>query len=145
MPRPGCLVSPYLTNQKYIYLSEIHPNAHAYRTFSTLTPTGQPAGGYTAAISQRQFGVGPGAGAGPACGHCWELTVTQGPNGQAVPQKSIKVKVDNLCPVDGNPICNVPNQYGADVHFDLCKDTGAAGAFFTNTGMGVGTASMVPC
>ena len=39
----------------------------------------------------------------------------------------------------------VPNQYGADVHFDLCKDTGAAGALFANGGAGLGTAQQVSC
>jgi hypothetical protein len=29
--------------------------------------------GFSAAVSQNLYGVGPGAGAGPACGTCWKL------------------------------------------------------------------------
>ena len=53
--------------------------------------------GYTAAISQSVFGVGSGAGAGPACGTCYQLFPEGG--------TSIKVKVNDLCPVENNPIC----------------------------------------
>ena len=56
-------------------------------------------GGFTAAASQNLFGVGPGAGAGPACGTCYSLSSGQ-PG--TVP---ITVKVTNLCPADGNPLC----------------------------------------
>jgi len=112
---------------------------------TTVNACGQPKSGYTAAISQKQFGAGPGQGAGPACGTCWQLTITTDLNGNAVTQKSIKVTVDNLCPINGNPICNVPNQYGAQVHFDLCKDSGASSAFFTSSGAGLGTAQQVSC
>lgn len=39
--------------------------------------------GYSAAVSQNEFGVGPGAGAGPACGTCctfslWTQTTESG-------------------------------------------------------------------
>lgn len=30
--------------------------------------------GYSAAVSQNLYGAGPGAGAGPACGGCWQIT-----------------------------------------------------------------------
>ena len=30
--------------------------------------------GFSAAVSQNLYGVGPGEGAGPACGGCWLLT-----------------------------------------------------------------------
>ena len=56
--------------------------------------------GYNAAISQAVFGVGPGAGAGPACGTCYKLMPDGG--------NSIVVKVNNLCPDDGNPLCSYP-------------------------------------
>ena len=56
-------------------------------------------GGFTAAVSQNLFGVGPGAGAGPACGTCYSLS--SGQPGIA----PITVKVTDLCPVDGNPLC----------------------------------------
>ena len=103
-------------------------------------------GGYTAALSQAQFGTGPGGGAGPGCGTCWQLTIDTSLDGGAVTSNTITVKVDNLCPIDGNPICNVPNSYGADIHFDLCIDSGAPGAFFTNgNGAGLGTAVQVSC
>lgn len=51
--------------------------------------------GHTAAVSQNLFGVGSGAGAGPACGTCWDLSSNlRG----TFPLK--KVKVTNLCPAD---------------------------------------------
>jgi len=39
------------------------------------------------------------------------------------------------------------NQYGAEVHFDLCKDSGTAAAFLGPSGVGlaVGTATQVSC
>ncbi|KAI1329683.1 RlpA-like double-psi beta-barrel-protein domain-containing protein-containing protein [Xylariaceae sp. FL0255] len=101
--------------------------------------------GYTAALSQSQFGAGPGQGAGPACGTCYSLTIDTDLNGNPVTSKTIKVQIDNLCPIQGNPICNVPNSYGADIHFDLCINSGAAGAFFTSSGAGLGTATQVSC
>ncbi|KAH8699038.1 RlpA-like double-psi beta-barrel-protein domain-containing protein-containing protein [Talaromyces proteolyticus] len=100
---------------------------------------------YTAALSQKQFGVGPGQGAGPACGTCYQLTIQTDLSGNPVTENSIKVVVNNLCPIDGNTICNVPNQYGGEIHFDLCSDTGAASAFFTTSGAGIGTAEEVAC
>lgn len=101
--------------------------------------------GHTAALSQSQFGAGPGQGTGPACGTCYELTIQTDLSGNAVTQKTIKVTVNNLCPINGNQICNVPNQYGGAIHFDLCKDTGAASAFFTSAQAGIGTATQVAC
>ncbi|KAK3178537.1 hypothetical protein OEA41_000674 [Lepraria neglecta] len=56
--------------------------------------------GYNAAVSQALFGVGPGGGAGPACGNCYKLMPEGG--------TSIVVKVNNLCPDDGNPLCAQP-------------------------------------
>lgn len=115
---------------------------------TTVNACGDPsvyAGKYTAAISQKQFGVGPGQGAGPACGTCYELTIETDLDGNPVTQKTITVVVNNLCPIDGNPICDVPNQYGGEANFDLCIDSGAAAAFFTSSGAGIGTAQQVPC
>ena len=112
---------------------------------TTVNACGSPQPGFSAAISQAQFGVGPNQGAGPACGTCYQITIDTDLNGQPVTQKTIQVTVNNLCPIDGNPICNVPNQYGAQVHFDLCKDSGAAAAFFTSSGAGLGTAVEVSC
>ena len=74
--------------------------------------------GYNAAASQALFGVGPGAGAGPACGTCWRLTAQTDSSGKALSgASSIIVRVNNLCPADGNPLCSQSsltdtNQYG---------------------------------
>jgi len=109
--------------------------------------------GYSAAVSQNVFGVGPGAGAGPGCGGCWQLTGEKDSSGNPLSApKTIVVKVTNLCPADGNPLCaqsslSSTNQYGAEVNFDLCIDSGAAAAFLTPSGVGlaVGTATSVDC
>ncbi|KII85274.1 glycoside hydrolase family 45 protein, partial [Plicaturopsis crispa FD-325 SS-3] len=109
--------------------------------------------GYSAAVSQNVFGVGPGAGAGPACGGCWSLTGKTDSSGNALSApKTIVVKVTNLCPAAGNPLCAMgstsdTNQYGANVNFDLCIDSGASDAFLSPSGVGlaVGTATKVDC
>ncbi|KAH0280771.1 glycoside hydrolase family 45 protein, partial [Aureobasidium melanogenum] len=109
--------------------------------------------GYSAAVSQNEFGVGDGAGAGPACGTCWKLTASTDSSGN---KKSfggpIVVQVTNLCPADSNPLCaqnglSGTNQYGANLNFDLCIDSGASAALFGSTGVGlaVGTAEQVDC
>ncbi|PNS18078.1 hypothetical protein CAC42_4037 [Sphaceloma murrayae] len=110
--------------------------------------------GYSAAVSQNLFGVGPGAGAGPACGTCWKVTANTDSSGNRLSNagNSIVVQVNNLCPAQGNPLCSQnglsgTNQYGTNVNFDLCSDSGAAGALFGNSGVGlaVGTATKVSC
>jgi len=112
--------------------------------------------GFSAAVSQNEFGVGPGAGAGPACGTCWQLTIETDSNGDKVANagKSIVVQVTNLCPADGNPLCaqnglSGTNQYGANLNFDLCIDSGASSALFSGAGsgvgLGVGSAEQVSC
>ena len=109
--------------------------------------------GYNAAASQNLFGVGPGAGAGPACNTCWQLSPETDSSGNPLSgANSIVVKVNNLCPADGNPLCaqnglGGTNQYGANVNFDLCIDDGAAGALFGSSGVGlaVGSATQVSC
>ncbi|KAK4565443.1 hypothetical protein LTR86_004060 [Recurvomyces mirabilis] len=112
------------------------------------------AGGYSAAVSQNEFGVGPGAGAGPGCGTCWRLTIETDSSGHAVSNagNSIIVQVTNLCPASGNPLCaqnglGGTNQYGANLNFDTCIDSGASKALFGNSGvgLGVGTAVQVDC
>lgn len=104
--------------------------------------------------SQNIFGVGPGAGAGPACGTCWKLTGETDSSGNALSNSgtSIVVMVNNLCPAQGNPLCSQSgltgtNQYGANVNFDLCSDSGAQEAFFGDSGVGLalGTATQVDC
>ena len=110
--------------------------------------------GFSAAVSQNLFGVGPGAGAGPACGECWKLTGETDSSGNALSNAgtSIVVMINNLCPADGNPLCaqnglSGTNQYGANVNFDLCSDSGAETAFFGNDGVGlaIGSATQVSC
>ena len=66
--------------------------------------------------------------------------------------KTIVVMINNLCPAQGNPLCSQSgltgtNQYGANVNFDLCSDSGAEDAFFGNSGVGLalGTATPVDC
>lgn len=56
--------------------------------------------GYSAAVSQNLYGAGPGAGAGPACGTCWKLTVETDSSGNTLSNagNSIVVQVTNLCP-----------------------------------------------
>ncbi|KAK3669158.1 hypothetical protein LTR78_010964 [Recurvomyces mirabilis] len=99
--------------------------------------------GYSAAVSQNLYGVGGGQGAGPACGTCWYLVSGS---------HSVTVKVNNLCPAgNDNALCSqsslsATNLEGANVHFDLCSDSGAAWAFFENgPGLLVGTATKVSC
>jgi len=110
--------------------------------------------GYSAAVSQNEFGVGPGAGAGPACGTCWRLTIETDSSGNAVSNagNSIVVQVTNLCPASGNPLCaqngmSGTNQYGANLNFDTCIDSDASAALFgsSGVGLGVGTAQEVDC
>ncbi|MCJ1451972.1 mucin 5B, oligomeric mucus gel-forming [Mycoblastus sanguinarius] len=109
--------------------------------------------GYNAAASQNLFGTGPGGGAGPACGTCWKLTPETTSTGAAITgASSIIIKVNNLCPASGNPLCSQSgltgtNQYGANVNFDLCIDDGASGALFgsSGTGLALGTAESVDC
>jgi len=109
--------------------------------------------GYTAAVSQNLFGVGPGYSAGPACGTCWVLhPVTDSSGNQLHGANSIVVKVTNLCPAQGNSLCaqqglTGTNMYGANVNFVLCMNDGAAAALFGTSGVGlaVGTVTEVSC
>ncbi|KAI5195595.1 hypothetical protein E4T42_04669 [Aureobasidium subglaciale] len=110
--------------------------------------------GYSAALSQNAFGVGPGAGAGPACGTCWKLTALTDSSGNKLSNSgnSIVVQITNLCPANGNPLCSQnglggTNQYGANLNFDLCLNSGANTALFGNSGVGlaVGSAVQVSC
>ncbi|KFY09759.1 hypothetical protein V492_05359 [Pseudogymnoascus sp. VKM F-4246] len=56
---------------------------------TAVNACGEPGGGFTAALSQAQFGAGPGEGAGPACGTCYKLTVTTDLSGQPVTENSV--------------------------------------------------------
>lgn len=57
-----------------------------------------------------------------------------------------------LIAADGNPLCaqsglTGTNQYGANLNFDTCIDSGASAALFGSSGVGlaVGTAVEVDC
>ncbi|KAE9399954.1 endoglucanase V-like protein [Gymnopus androsaceus JB14] len=99
---------------------------------------GVAATGFTAAINQLAFGSVPGLGAGNACGRCFALTGSADPFDTAFtgPFNSIVVKVTDMCPAAGNEewcgqtTADPTNSFGAEFHFDLCEDTGAAGSFF---------------
>lgn len=156
--------------------------------------------GFNAAASQNLYGAGPGAGAGPACGGCWQLTPETDSTGKPIQGANpIIVKVNNLCPSQGNPLCamsgtlpggmststmssmmgeptgmsgmsgmsgkgksgkggkkrvkrsgqqgSATNSLGANVHFDLCIDGGAASALFGSSGTALakGHATRVDC
>ncbi|KAF2228589.1 glycoside hydrolase family 45 protein [Viridothelium virens] len=111
--------------------------------------------GFSAAISQNLYGAAPGAGAGPQCGTCWRLTAQTNPyNQRAIGTAPIVVKVNNLCPASGNPLCaqkdlsgGSTNAFGGVVDFNLCEDDGASGALFgdSGTGLAVGVAEEVGC
>ncbi|KAF9462911.1 endoglucanase V-like protein [Collybia nuda] len=115
---------------------------------------GKTASGFTAAINQLSFGAAPGAGAGDACGRCFAVTGDADPFSPAYtgPFKSIIVKVTDLCPISGNQewcgqtTTNRNNQHGKPFHFDICSDTGGAGAFFpSGHGALTGTFTEVSC
>ncbi|KAJ3929288.1 MAG: endoglucanase V-like protein [Lentinula lateritia] len=112
-------------------------------SFTQYSGCGSPAcgisaSGYTAAINQLAFGSSPGLGAGDACGRCFQLTGTADPYSPSFtgPFKSIVVKVTDMCPAAGNQqwcgqtSSNTVNSFGKEFHFDICEDTGGAGAFF---------------
>ncbi|GAW00966.1 endoglucanase V-like protein [Lentinula edodes] len=112
-------------------------------SFTQYSGCGSPAcgisaSGYTAAINQLAFGSSPGLGAGDACGRCFQLTGTADPYSPSFtgPFKSIVVKVTDMCPAAGNQqwcgqtSSNTLNSFGKEFHFDICEDTGGAGAFF---------------
>ncbi|KAI9433571.1 endoglucanase V-like protein [Lactarius indigo] len=115
---------------------------------------GRNATGFTAGISQLAFGSSPGLGAGDACGRCFKVTGDKDPYSQSFtgPFNSIVLKATNLCPASGNEkwcgqtTSQPTNSFGMSVHFDLCKDTGTADAFFpSGRGALTGTYEEVSC
>ncbi|EIW79103.1 glycoside hydrolase family 45 protein [Coniophora puteana RWD-64-598 SS2] len=115
---------------------------------------GIPASGFTAAMSQLAFGSASGLGAGDACGRCFAVTGSADPYspGFTGPFSTVVVKITDLCPAQGNEEwcgqsqSSPTNQHGASVHFDLCEDSGAAGAFFpSGHGALTGSYQEVPC
>ncbi|KAJ3762069.1 endoglucanase [Lentinula raphanica] len=133
-----------------IFLGSIAAAVHGYvqlpsgsTSFTQYSGCGSPAcgiaaSGYTAAINQLAFGSAPGLGPGDACGRCFQLTGQADPYSPSFtgPFKSIVVKVTDMCPVSGNEqwcgqtTSNPVNSFGTEFHFDICEDTGGAGAFF---------------
>jgi len=110
--------------------------------------------GYTAAVNTCAFGAH--SGAGDACGRCFKITSNKDPYTSSFtgPFGSIVVKANDLCPhsEDGSPpwcdqsVSKPLNQFNMSMHFDLCIDSGAAGAFFTDgRGSMLGTFEEVPC
>lgn len=49
--------------------------------------------GFNAAAPQNLYGVAPGAGAGPACGTCWQLVGETDSNGNALPNAGTTITV----------------------------------------------------
>ncbi|PFH51938.1 glycoside hydrolase family 45 protein [Amanita thiersii Skay4041] len=134
-------------------------NPSGFASFTMYNGCGAPAcgktaSGFTAAMNQLSFGAPPGLGAGDACGRCFAITGTQDPFSPSFPGPfhSIVVKITDLCPVTGNQewcgqtTSNPLNQHGAGFHFDICQDTGGAGAFFpSGHGALLGTFQEVSC
>ena len=87
-------------------------------------------------------------------GTCYRLTGQTDSSGNRLSNAgtSIVVMMNNLCPANGNPLCSQnglsgTNQHGANVNFDLCRDSGATEAFFRNSavGLAIDTAEEVDC
>jgi expansin (peptidoglycan-binding protein) len=66
----------------------------------------------TMAIAEPFYGSTFGGDPGEACGQCWEITTAHATR---------IVVVDNLCPIQGNPLCSDPDQ----THFDLSQEASA--------------------
>ncbi|KAF8265957.1 glycoside hydrolase family 45 protein [Lactarius quietus] len=109
-----------------------------YSNCSAAPACGKTASGYTAALNQLSYGAGPNEGPGDACGRCFKLTGSSDPNSpnSQGPFNSIVVKVNDLCSAqDNQQLCsqttsNDTNSLGQPMHFQLCQDSGAPGAFF---------------
>ncbi|KAF8493231.1 endoglucanase V-like protein [Russula emetica] len=92
--------------------------------------------GYTAAVNT--FAFGAYSASGDACGRCFKITSNEDPYSTSYsgPFNSIVVRVNNLCPIDGNEewcgqtVSHPLNQFGMSMHFDLCQDSGTGTAFF---------------
>ncbi|MBN2344712.1 MAG: hypothetical protein JXX29_16415 [Deltaproteobacteria bacterium] len=65
---------------------------------------------------------------GESCGECWEVSTV---NATGI------VMVNNLCPIEGNPLCS-----GGHFHFDLSRE---AAAFLGGGGLDEASARRVPC
>jgi len=84
--------------------------------------------GLTVAIAEPWNGSSYGGVSGEACGECWELS--------SIDATRI-VMVHDLCPVEGNPLCN-----GSHFHFDVATETSQV---LNLEGLDEGSTRRVPC
>lgn len=84
--------------------------------------------GLTLAIAEPWGGSSYGGDFGEACGECWEVAAL---NGTEI------VMVHDLCPIEGNPICN-----GSHFHFDVAGETATALGL---AGLDAAQVRRVPC
>jgi expansin (peptidoglycan-binding protein) len=84
--------------------------------------------GLTLAIAEPWNGSSYGGDPGESCGECWEIT--------SLDSTQI-VMVHDLCPVEGNPVCN-----GSHFHFDVSTETAKA---LNLQGLDAASTRRVPC
>lgn len=84
--------------------------------------------GLTLAIAEPFGGSSYGGEFGEACGECWEVAAL---NGTEI------LMVHDLCPIEGNPICN-----GSHFHFDVSSESSTALGL---AGLDAAQARRVPC
>jgi hypothetical protein len=84
--------------------------------------------GLTLAIAEPWNGSSYGGVSGESCGECWEIS--------SIDATEI-VMVHDLCPIEGNPVCN-----GSHFHFDVSTETAAA---LNLAGLDAANARRVPC
>lgn len=85
--------------------------------------------GFTMAMAEPFYGSSYGGEPGEACGECWEVTT---------PHSTAIVMSDNLCPIQGNPLCSEAGQ----LHFDLSMEVAE---FLMGGRNDMGIARPVPC
>jgi len=117
------------------------------------TACGQKVNGFSAAVNELAYGANSGTGG--ACGRCFKIVPTSDPytpSSKGPFGDGIVVKVNDLCTASSNnEFCdqtasNPVNHHDMPMHFELCTDSGAPGAFFpgNNTAM-LGTYEEVSC
>jgi hypothetical protein len=84
--------------------------------------------GLTLAIAEPWNGSSYGGASGEACGECWEISSLDATR---------IVMVHDLCPVEGNPVCN-----GSHFHFDVSTETKQV---LKLAGLDEGSTRRVPC
>jgi expansin (peptidoglycan-binding protein) len=84
--------------------------------------------GLTLAIAEPWNGSSYGGDPGESCGECWEITSLD---------SSQIVMVHDLCPVEGNPVCN-----GSHFHFDVSTEAAEA---LNLKGLDAASTRRVPC